>query len=270
MRLPRLLSRRHERHQRGQGLVELALLLPVLLLLLVMAIDFGRVFFGWVALHNAARIGANYAAANAHAWDGMKPPYQLERDRFQELVLNDLQSLNCQLPAGDPVDEPVFAGFADGDLVQVQINCAFGLVTPLAESVFGGPIQMTVMTDFAIYRTHGNAPVDGGGAPPPPERCGTPVTSFTTVPAPPSPGSQVVINTGQSVTFTDTSDTGEDCGTPTWAWDFGEVGTEDTEGPHTKTFTNPGPPTNKDYTVTLTVTTSYGSDTESIVVRVKK
>ena len=48
-------------HVRGQALVEFALVLPLLALLLVMALDFGRVFFGWVALQNAARIGANYA-----------------------------------------------------------------------------------------------------------------------------------------------------------------------------------------------------------------
>ena len=38
-------------------------MLPILALLLVMAVDFGRVFFGWVALQNAARIGADYAAS---------------------------------------------------------------------------------------------------------------------------------------------------------------------------------------------------------------
>ena len=48
--------------RRGQAMVEFALVLPLLVLLLVMAIDFGRVFFGWVALQNATRIAADYAA----------------------------------------------------------------------------------------------------------------------------------------------------------------------------------------------------------------
>ena len=52
-------------------MVESALVLPILALLLVMAIDFGRVFFGWVALQNAARIGADFAAQTPDAWDGM-------------------------------------------------------------------------------------------------------------------------------------------------------------------------------------------------------
>jgi len=51
------------RSRRGQSLVEFALVLPLLLVLLLMAVDFGRVYFGWVTLTNASRVGANYAAA---------------------------------------------------------------------------------------------------------------------------------------------------------------------------------------------------------------
>lgn len=270
MKLPR--ERRWRHSERGQGLVEFAILLPLLVLLLVMAVDFGRVFFGWVALHNAARIGADYAAGNADAWDGMLAPYQSTRDRYEELVLNDLQSLNCTLPSPDPVTEPVFSGFADGDLVQVQLDCSFGLITPLAEAVLGGPVDMTVRTDFAIYRTRGSGLTDGGGEdepPPPPPPCTAPDALISTAPA--ESGGRVTINTGQNVTFTDDSSVGEDCDITAWLWDFGDgTPTVDTQGPHTRSFTNPGPPTNKDYTVTLTVTNAYGQDTDSVVVRVKK
>ena len=50
--------RREKPVSRGQAMVEFALVLPLLALLLVVAIDFGRVFFGWVSLTNAARVGA--------------------------------------------------------------------------------------------------------------------------------------------------------------------------------------------------------------------
>ena len=49
-------------------MVEFAIVLPILALLLVMAVDFGRVFFGWVSITNAARIGADYAAQHPDAW----------------------------------------------------------------------------------------------------------------------------------------------------------------------------------------------------------
>lgn len=45
---------------RGQGLIEFALVLPVLLILVVGVLDFGMAFFVKVQLENSAREGANY------------------------------------------------------------------------------------------------------------------------------------------------------------------------------------------------------------------
>ncbi len=50
--------------RRGQALVELALLLPVLILLAMGTLDVGRVFQGYLDLANATREGAAYAALN--------------------------------------------------------------------------------------------------------------------------------------------------------------------------------------------------------------
>src|SRR6185437_10682149 len=50
---------------RGQSLVEFALILPVLLLLTLIAVDFGRVYLGWINLQNMARIAADFGANNA-------------------------------------------------------------------------------------------------------------------------------------------------------------------------------------------------------------
>lgn len=49
---------------RGQSLAELALILPVLLILVLGAIDFGRLYFAYVSVTNAARNGAQYASFN--------------------------------------------------------------------------------------------------------------------------------------------------------------------------------------------------------------
>lgn len=49
---------------RGQALVELALLLPVLIMLAMGTLDVGRVFQGYLDLANAAREGAAYASLN--------------------------------------------------------------------------------------------------------------------------------------------------------------------------------------------------------------
>lgn len=50
---------------RGQSIVEFAILAPVLMLILLLAVDFGRLFFTYIAVNNAAREGAAYASAQA-------------------------------------------------------------------------------------------------------------------------------------------------------------------------------------------------------------
>jgi uncharacterized membrane protein len=50
--------------QRGQALVEAALLLPILLIVTLGAIDFGRLYFAHTAIANAAREGAMCASYN--------------------------------------------------------------------------------------------------------------------------------------------------------------------------------------------------------------
>lgn len=52
------------RRERGSALVELALGLPLLLLVLFGAADFARVFFSAMQLSNAARAGAQYGSAS--------------------------------------------------------------------------------------------------------------------------------------------------------------------------------------------------------------
>jgi hypothetical protein len=47
---------------RGQALIEVAFIIPVLLFLMILAIDFGGFFYAWITVANAARAGAQYGA----------------------------------------------------------------------------------------------------------------------------------------------------------------------------------------------------------------
>ena len=51
---------------RGQAVVELALILPILLLCCMGMLDFGRGLNAWGVMQNAAREGAFFAAKNPH------------------------------------------------------------------------------------------------------------------------------------------------------------------------------------------------------------
>src|SRR4249919_3588867 len=65
-----VMYRHHTRHtdrrhgRRGQGLVEFALIVPVFLFFLLLAVDFGRLLFTYIQLSNTAREAAAYAAFN--------------------------------------------------------------------------------------------------------------------------------------------------------------------------------------------------------------
>ena len=112
MRLRQSSPSRNSR-RRGQTVVEFALVAPVLILLLLMAIDVGRVFLGWVALNNASRVGANYAAGhpNDASWGA--------GTEYQTLISANIDAINCtRNPA--LAAPPTFASTRDpGDPVTV-------------------------------------------------------------------------------------------------------------------------------------------------------
>src|SRR5919106_1974327 len=102
--------------RRGQALVEFALILPILILLVVLAIDFGRVFFTSVSLNNASRVAANYAAANPSG------PWGAGSD-YDKIVRRDAAGLGCVLPT--PLPAPTFAsGVALGAEARVRLSCS--------------------------------------------------------------------------------------------------------------------------------------------------
>jgi hypothetical protein len=132
---------------RGQALVEMALILPILMLVLLLALDLGRVFFGWVGLNNASRIGASYAAAFPAAWG--TPGNATQQANYEAQILADAAALNCTLPGTLP--DPVFAsGTAIGDPARVTLTCQFSLITPLVSQILGGTITLRAESIFPI------------------------------------------------------------------------------------------------------------------------
>lgn len=156
---------------RGQALVELAVILPILLLLLVLAIDFGRLFFSWVGLHNAARIGADYAAQfpDADYSDPNDPRFQAYADR----ILSDAAAINCEIvpppaegtaaPDGTLLARPSFPNGSEvGDDAVVHLECDFDLITPVASGVVGSPVRMTAEAIFPIRKGFVGVPAGAG------------------------------------------------------------------------------------------------------------
>lgn len=154
------LRNRTQRSSRGQSMVEFALILPILALFLLLAVDFGRVFFGWVGIQNASRIGANQAARDPEPWaDGTTDSLYYER------IAQDLAAINCDADVDDDgdVDEddlpvPVFTnggGTADvyeiGDRVSVTLECGMSFITPLVSVIVGDPLPISAQSSFTIF-----------------------------------------------------------------------------------------------------------------------
>ena len=171
----------------GQSLVEFAIFVPVLLLILLSAVDLGRVYMGWVNLTNAARIGANFAAQNPDAWQGGGD--MAGQLRYRQLMAKDAQGINCTLPSTLPAPVFVDASYAVGSRVRVDLDCSFQLVTPLLSNVIGdgaGNVSVRSSSTFTIRSgSPDGAPIGGTGPTPSP----SPTSAPTATPGPtPTPG----------------------------------------------------------------------------------
>ena len=251
------------RRSKGQSLVEFALTLPVILGLTLIALDFGRVYLGYINLQNMARIAANFAANNPDAW-GTKPISSLQT-QYRNQILSDAKATNCDLPTagGIPVvPAPVFTdmngdGQTDlGDSVRVRLNCTFGVITPFISAALGGSVQVGAESTF---------PVKSGmsDVKPAPVEVPLPVAQFIANDTTLSPDPLTISGVSSNVSFRDTSG-----GSPTiWAWDFNDDGTVDAKTQDVVHAFDCAQPSCS-YRVRLTATNASGDATTSMSVTV--
>jgi Flp pilus assembly protein TadG len=118
------------RADEGQSFIELALALPILLLLLLGLADFGRAFYYTSIISNAAKVGAAYLSQNpanallpATNVGSVKSKVCNETGLF---AYND--PTNCSLTVRPPgaVD---FTGYASGQDATVSVTYDFTLVS---------------------------------------------------------------------------------------------------------------------------------------------
>jgi hypothetical protein len=186
----RSLIRRRPR-SRGQSLVEFALVLPVVALVLLLAIDFGRVYLGWITLNNVARIGANFAALNASAWEGSGD--QTIKDRYAALMQQDLNGTDC---APTAIPDPTFpdaapSTYAVGGHAVVGLTCKFQLLTPIIGNVIGDINHRLDVSASALFTIRGGAilGIPIGNTLPSPTATPLPTPTPTVAPTPtPTPG----------------------------------------------------------------------------------
>jgi hypothetical protein len=140
------------RPRSGQSLVEFSLILPVVLLVVLAGLDFGRVFLGWVDLHTMARVAANFAAENPEAWNQHYPDTLAQAEYMRQLQ-QQADGINCTLPGTLP--GPSFPNGPSGvnnigTPVTVQVTCSFTLITPLIGAILPNPLPVSASAAFPI------------------------------------------------------------------------------------------------------------------------
>lgn len=145
-------SARDRSSSRGQSLVEFAIFIPVLVTILLLAVDVGRIYLGSISLSNIARIGANFAAQNPGAWEGSGDASV--QARYRTLMNKDATGIDCTLPSTLPAPTfPDSSSYALGSRVRVDLTCSFSLVTPFLSSLIGdgaGNIDVGTSAVFTI------------------------------------------------------------------------------------------------------------------------
>lgn len=133
------LLRRFRRTDAGQALVEFALVLPVMLMMLFALVDFGRGFYTWLVVTNAAREGARVGATQ-------KPLTDIQQRILDSATGVDTTDLtitvtNVQGPRGQPI--------------VVDLSYDFQFVTPignLLNLLSGGTLNAPTITSTASMR----------------------------------------------------------------------------------------------------------------------
>ncbi len=230
---------------RGQSLVEFGLVLPVLLLLTLIALDFGRVYLGYINLQNIARIAANFAADNPDAWTA--PGDLTAQAEYKNEILNEAKASDCTLPTvagATVVPTPTFTDEGGngatndlGDLATVGISCNFRLITPIISSIVGTNGNLAVSASAAFPIKSGLSGTSGVVTP-------APVAAFVGIP---TSGTDPL-----TVQFQDQS-----TNNPTaWSWDFNGDGTTDSSLQDPQSVFTVGL-----HSISLTATNAAGSST---------
>jgi len=112
--------------RRGGAATELAVWLPLLVFVLIVAIDFCRLFFSYTIITNAARNGALWASDPLA--NGTVTPSQSPYATVQDAALADANNLNPALTAANVTSSPTIPP-PNGGQVKVTVQYQFNMIS---------------------------------------------------------------------------------------------------------------------------------------------
>lgn len=117
------MNKKTKRNEKGQALVEFALVLPLLLALVCGIIDFGWIYYNQISLNNAAREGARYAVVH-YADD----PLQTWKTEAETRMMNSMVGISS---ANAIISDP------EGQQITASVTSDTKILTGFTSTILG-------------------------------------------------------------------------------------------------------------------------------------
>lgn len=123
-------------NSKGQALVEMAFVLPILLMIVMGIVEFGRIFNAYLIVTNASREGARYASVNST---------DLE-------VINAIETLTSTLNQSQMSISiyPDYGSRTSGNPVEVSIDYNIDIIAPIIGVILPDPFIVSSNTTMRV------------------------------------------------------------------------------------------------------------------------
>jgi Flp pilus assembly protein TadG len=136
-----MLEPTHANHEKGQSLVELAITLPILILLLLGTLDFGMAIFSYSMLRDAAQEGAFYGSFNPTNAAEIENRARNISPRAEDVIfsspvqLRDTDAVKVSVEALGEACQGATNGVANS--IEVRVSYRYPIMMPFAGRVIG-------------------------------------------------------------------------------------------------------------------------------------
>lgn len=122
--------------QKGQALIELALVLPILLLLLSGIVEMGRMGYAYISVNNAARVGARVASIGG------------TDEQIISAIVQSTPALNSEDLIVQISPAPELRRSGDG--VTIDVRYQVDLVVPVISGIIPDPFPVTANVTMRV------------------------------------------------------------------------------------------------------------------------
>ncbi|ERI91501.1 TadE-like protein [Clostridiales bacterium oral taxon 876 str. F0540] len=124
------------RNNKGQALVEFAIILPILLLLIMGIVQFGMMINSYLSIQYASREGARAGIVGSTDAE------------IKNLIIANSQSLDASKIT--VTITPDFANRKSGDALTVKLSYSYNLTVPIISSMFKNSVLLNAQTSMRI------------------------------------------------------------------------------------------------------------------------